>query len=445
MIIKKLTLDQNALKLNQVRIINDLPFITSTAKTEASEISSIEADVFRDVLGINKSKMTDTNEILKSMLKQVKTDNPSLLEYMLTTVYIENGNFKKFHPRMYTFGGSESSGIKNLAKYIIAVLMSPELVDALDEMMKSEPNSVIEELILAVIPYEKDSQKKTLVDRKSLLPEVQSFFSKDFLFLCTNENLFINNIDKLLSYYLFFYINQVILHLREGFDGRETTIPVYYFLDWEKISRSRISYEQGWKMIQKKSDSIFAYTNLLQILNCTCDGAGVGSFCDINERMELISSEELELFENDIQNINQQVMNVLNLEQHKSTHKKIFGRYDYLDTLLQSLIESKDTGRKAAFERYEKRVKDIANVGLLKPRGQLGSTLNLKHDWIIFLTRICIGHKEKIRLNELWAELEKRGVNFDKFSREKIVEYFEKINILEKKSDSGDAQYVRVL
>lgn len=444
-IIKKLTLDQNSLKLNQIRIINDLPFTTSTAKTDADKICSIEADVFRDVLGINKSKMTDTNEILKSMLEQVKTDNPSLLEYMLKTVYIENGNFKKFHPRMYTFGGSESSGIKNLAKFIVAVLMSPELVEALDKIMMSKPNSVIEELILAVIPYEKDRKKEVLIDKTTLLPEVRKYFSRDFLFLCTNENLFINNIDKLLNYYLFFYINQVILQLREGFAIHENTIPVFYFLDWEKISRSRISFEQGWKMIQKKSENIFAYTNLLQILNCTIDGTGVGSFYDIYKRLETMSIDELVVFENDIKNINSHIMSALNIGQHKSTHKKIFDKYDYLDTLLESFIESKDTGRKAAFERYEKRVKDIAAVGFLKPRGQLGTTLNLKYDWIIFLTRICIGHKEKIRLNELWSELEKRGVNFDKFSREKIVEYFEKINILEKKSDSGDAQYVRVL
>ena len=379
------------------------------------------------------------------MLKQVKSENPSLLEYMITSVYIENGNFKRFHPRMCTFGGSGSSAIKNLANFIIAVLMSPELVDALDKMMQSEPNSVIEELILAVIPYEKDNSKKANVNNHTLLPEVQEYFSKDFLFLCTNKNLFINNIDKLLSYYLFYYISQVVLHLREGFEECESIIPVYYFLDWEKISRSRVSYEQGWKMIQKKSENIFAYVNLLQILNCTGDDAGVGSFSEINQRLESLSSAELDIFEADIKNINGQIMNILNQEQHKSTHKKIFGKYDYLDTLLQTLIESKDTGRQAAFERYEKRVKDIADVGLLKARGQLGSTLNLKQDWIIFLTRLCIGQNEKIRLNALWSELEKRGVNFDIFTRERIVEYFEKINILEKKSDSGDAQYVRVL
>ena len=145
-IIKKLTLDQNSLKLNKLKIINDLPFITSTAKTDAFEISSIEADVFRNILGINKSKMTDTNEVLARILKQVKTDNPSLLEYMLKMIYIEDENFKKFHPRIYTFGGSESSGIKNLSKFIIQVLMSPKSVDALDIMMKSNANSAMKRI-----------------------------------------------------------------------------------------------------------------------------------------------------------------------------------------------------------------------------------------------------------------------------------------------------------
>ncbi|QWQ96652.1 DNA phosphorothioation-dependent restriction protein DptG [Clostridioides difficile] len=32
---------------------------------------------------------------------------------------------------------------------------------------------------------------------------------------------------------------------------------------------------------------------------------------------------------------------------------------------------------------------------------------------------------------------------FDRDSQSKVVELFEKLNIIEKKSDSGDAQYVR--
>ena len=46
-------------------------------------------------------------------------------------------------------------------------------------------------------------------------------------------------------------------------------------------------------------------------------------------------------------------------------------------------------------------------------------------------------------LNELFDEFRKRGIYLDKQSQESIVEFYEKLNLIEKKSDSGDAQYVK--
>ena len=43
----------------------------------------------------------------------------------------------------------------------------------------------------------------------------------------------------------------------------------------------------------------------------------------------------------------------------------------------------------------------------------------------------------------MFKEYEKRGVYLDRTSKEILQEYFAKLNIIDKKSDSGDAQYVR--
>jgi len=450
-IIKKTTLDQNSLKLSQIKTINVLPFITSSAKTDANEIPSIEAEVFRSVLGIDKANMSSNEKIIDEILSKVKTTKSQLLADMLNAMYIDNGAFKNFHPIMHTYGGKESSGIKNISNYIIDVLMTEDLVEFLERVMQCKPNSVIEELILEAIPYVKDNRKKIAVNDYTMLPKVQEVFLKDFVFLCTDKTLFVNNIDKLMSYYLFFYISQIILSLKSGFTEEDSISDVYYFLDWEKASRARVSYGCGWKMIEKKSKNIFAYVNLLQILNCVKESDQIGSFNDLYTVFNGMDLDDQVFLEKDITELNAKIMEVLKIKELNKIDKKIFGEYTYLDTLLQLLICAKDTGREQAFKRYENRIKDIADLGFLKPRGQLGSTLNLKQEWVIFLTRLCIGKNGKngkngkIRLNELWEELTKRGVNFDKYSKEKIIEYFEKINILEKKSDSGDAQYVRVL
>lgn len=444
-IVKKMTLDKNSLILNQIKTINILPFTTSSTKTDADEISSIEAEVFRSVLGIDKAQMSSNQQIIDEILSNVKTTKSQILVDMLNAMYIDNGVFKNFHPIMHTYGGKESSGIKNISSFIIDVLMTVDMIEFLDQVMQSKPNSVIEELILEAIPYQKDAQKKVEISDFTLLPKVREVFIKDFVFLCTDQTLFVNNISKLISYYLFFYISQIILVLKKGFAEVDSISKVYYFLDWEKASRARLSYGCGWRMIEQKSKYIMAYVNLLQILNCVKGSEQIGSFNELYNVLNEMVQEDRDIFEKDINDLNQMIMAALNLTEFKKIDKKIFGEYTYLDTLLQLLVSTKDTGRVQALKRYENRIKDIADLGFLKPRGQLGSTLNLKQEWIIFLTRLCIGENEKIRLNELWEELSKRGVNFDKYSREKIIEYFEKINVLEKKSDSGDAQYVRVL
>ena len=59
------------------------------------------------------------------------------------------------------------------------------------------------------------------------------------------------------------------------------------------------------------------------------------------------------------------------------------------------------------------------------------------------MTNICINNKGKLKLNTLFEEFELRGLFFDRDSKTKIIQLYEKLNLLEKKSDSGDAQYVK--
>ncbi len=46
-------------------------------------------------------------------------------------------------------------------------------------------------------------------------------------------------------------------------------------------------------------------------------------------------------------------------------------------------------------------------------------------------------------IRDVFVEFEKRGVFLDRYSKEEIVELYERMNILDKKSDSGEAKYVK--
>ncbi len=78
----------------------------------------------------------------------------------------------------------------------------------------------------------------------------------------------------------------------------------------------------------------------------------------------------------------------------------------------------------------------------LKNRGSIGAVFNMSHEMLLLLTAVCV-KEERMPLNRLFEEFSKRGVAFDRHSKKMIIELFDSHNILDKKSDSGDAQYVK--
>lgn len=79
----------------------------------------------------------------------------------------------------------------------------------------------------------------------------------------------------------------------------------------------------------------------------------------------------------------------------------------------------------------------------MKNRGRSGLMLNLSEETLIFLTKICIKNQEQMRLKDVFQAFESRGVFLDSISKEQVANYYEKLNLIEKKSDSGDAKYVK--
>jgi len=79
----------------------------------------------------------------------------------------------------------------------------------------------------------------------------------------------------------------------------------------------------------------------------------------------------------------------------------------------------------------------------IQTRGRAGQVLTFNQDYIVLLTNVAIGDRDKLRFHELITEFEKRGVSFDKQSQQVLVEFYERMGNVERMSDSGDAVYVR--
>ena len=101
-----------------------------------------------------------------------------------------------------------------------------------------------------------------------------------------------------------------------------------------------------------------------------------------------------------------------------------------------------NTSRNRVYTAYADKFSEYVKK-YLKRRGRSGMMLNLTEETLIFLTKVCIKDQEMMRLNDVFNEFELRGVYLDNISKEQVMRYYEKLNLIEKKSDSGDAQYVK--
>ena len=102
-----------------------------------------------------------------------------------------------------------------------------------------------------------------------------------------------------------------------------------------------------------------------------------------------------------------------------------------------------NTERKRANQFYNEKFYEFCKSRWVKNRKKSGLVLNLTERDVIFLTKICLRNEEKIRLVDLYKEYERRGLYLDNTSKEYLQEFFTKLNLIDKKSDSGDAQYVK--
>lgn len=236
------------------------------------------------------------------------------------------------------------------------------------------------------------------------------------------------------------------MQLSRFMDGeRDSNIPLYFCLEWEKTSQSRLCFTEGWQKLQSAIEKIFAHAITLEILNQTTEESEMVDYIRLNE---LISNEEIDA------TISQQIdaltaiyrasitdCVVMNeLEKNNSPSGKTSSSLRYLFDSIR--VQFENTSRQRAYDSYANKFECYCKK-YLKSRGRSGLMLNLSEEDLIFITKLCIKNQEQMRLRDVFKGFEKRGIFLDDISKAQVAEYYEKLNLIEKKSDSGDAKYVK--
>lgn len=455
--------------------IKVFPFVSNVnANNLEEDLKSFEGvvgSIFRylnskkQVKGLDKndSEVSLKKSILENALSKVETSESQDLKRILSNLYFDDkGNLIKFHIDTLSyldFISSESS-LRNIGKFVYDTFFYGQKISSSGKNKDDE--NILNNLILESLP-ELPCSENTVTEKtyQDLQPKVSALFKEDLIFLKENNELFLNHIEDLIKFYYFQYFAQLIIDFRTYSADEPVIKPISFTLDWEILSSSRVTSQSiSWKnLFNDEHKNLFVHANVLELLNYIyIDEKPIGDYRTIKELYNELNEDEKTQLEEGIRLLTMHYTNSLTVfnsgSDWEDCEEMLIQNLDLksfnsiCDQLVYELwykvkYQFENSSRGAASKRYITWFSSFCDANFLKNRGRLGKSFTLNQEFLLFITRLCIGKNDKIRLKQLWVEFEKRGIHFDENSKAEIVNLFEKINLIEKKSDSGDAQYVK--
>ncbi|MYL64374.1 DNA phosphorothioation-dependent restriction protein DptG [Bacillus hwajinpoensis] len=438
--------------------IDVLPFLTKRTKAIKENFNGVLGEYIRRVceveLAKNKRKesveelLESDNELVSQILKQVSFDDENskndLERFIGSFLFNEENEIKPIHPYLFNYVPVPEKYDNEFNKY--AQFLKDAFAgdsSALKETFNQKVHhDILTELILENIESLKDSKPKEQ-NYQSMLPSITGLYQEDLLYLSHHQEYFLQSFELLTHFYMMTYVCQLILKLErfESADYSEPS-PLYYALDWESVSKRRKPADEleGFKFIKDKSSNLFVHIHTLSHLSHNRFNTSLS-----NNKKPLMNYKELydlvtQKGQEDVllKDLKAWIENYSEWQKMKDEPKP-----QSLEEAFSVMFSCLKHGMSTTVcEKYGKNIEDLGSGRFIKSRGSLGHVLNINHEMLLLLTAVSVKDK-RIPLNQLFEEFEKRGVMFDRYSKKEIIALFDSLNILDKKSDSGDAQYVK--
>lgn len=432
--------------------IKILPF-RPDYKDEIYNWDTIIGEISRLSMGKETEEEIVHEKVFDNILKLVDTKHQDVLIKFIRELYFkENGDIESFHPSVFaytSFSKQAKNDQKNIGKFIYDVLIRNQCEEEFKALYLTEGDLVVQLLKQALPKFKFYISNE--VNYIVYEPKVAEVFKRDLKMLLQDEKLFIKWIKQFIEYYYFFYVSQTILKLNQRLRANEELIPLYFLVGNEKGGRDRMSSKQGFKLLKLANENTFANVMLCQFLNYNEYSECVYTFSDWYKKyIETATEEKIEEYVKEIENFiefyKKELPNIPWQQLDLSSNKAIGPIEQVLDHAFAHIkFQFVKGGRKSAAQKYENWFYKFISERYAKNGGPLGSLLHIEEDILLFLIGLTIGGKEKERLNIVFEQLEYRGIFLDDYSKQYIVEMLEVRNLLEKKSDSGDAKYVRAI
>lgn len=267
------------------------------------------------------------------------------------------------------------------------------------------------------------------------LPFLANHFQQDLNFLSKRPKYLLSIFKDFLRLYAHLYTAQLALNLKDWRAGEPSPKLHYFILDTEKASDERsLVKSYGHKQLSTALWRIFPYLAMNESLQDTKKQIVPIWQLAQNLQQSPTCAEALEKYATEFKEDRQ-----LNTTITDSSEP-----LEQLDSLLKLAADQFNRGESRADInlQYVKSTEAELCSHFVQSRGRAGRVMVFNQDYLILLTNLAVGEKDKLRFHELVLAFESRGVFFDKQSQQALIEFYERIGNVERMSDSGDAVYV---
>ncbi len=342
------------------------------------------------------------------------------------------------------------SGQTKIIDYLGSMLKPNEMI--LSQLTSKQLN-LFNDIIVSALDEDGSFSNSKEDDEYLILPFVKESFCDDLKWLLSMEDsVIVKYIHVFLHFYLCYSLSQTLANLDPRKCDKPITGPtiMYYILASEHASVECDAATDGWKTHVNKEaqEKVFGRMQTLDILHSLLGKKNIGFFNDVlleyqkipfTDEVKQQLEEVLKSYQTDKRNV------FLNRETSKfqlpdlmdtsvSDYKDFIVKLGTLCTSLQSTEFS---------AKMRDRINGIMKIRLLSTRRGM-EILNLDDEMLFFLTAMLTRNK-RTKLDDLYKSFSKYGIAFSISTRTAIENYLLKLNLLERKSDSGEAQYVKVI
>lgn len=434
--------------------IKVFPFPTNNNFTIVTSLDAVVGEWLRLVRGSNTvcESLDTTLGKISELIDADTEDKEVALQIIRTLFWDESNHIRPNGVDSMCYIPCEDSSELKIAHYLCSVLGNHSEIkhttDAAVSKAASQANA-IERVVLNALKSNEE-QPKALERYYTIHAAPGKTFLEDLSFILGNATRTRDYLVDLLEFYYFFYTAQTSLALSRFEHGnRDEIVPLFFSLDWEKTNKARECYTSGWQLLQPALDQQFYHAITLELLNQIIseerfDYIRIKEYADVHNENEVAEQVQKisELYRNAILHISStQACTELQAIVKNDQLGVVFSEVHYLFDSVRSQFQNTDRGRVS--DGYIKHFKTFCHDKFLKNRRSSGLMLNITEEFLIFLTKLTIKHEEQMSLNEVFHQFELRGVFLDQPSKDEVVKFYTKLNLIDKKSDSGDAQYVK--